>query len=314
MLPVLRDKQTLCRGIISQLEPRHRLHASGNSRHKDLPPPPPPPSRQRTAGSQGSLHRSNPDAGPTYDPSLRRKYDPLGWNFPMHGIDSRPRPPSVEESNDVGFVDGSVLSQPSSINDIGSPSSPSSRRTSTSGHPFRDADTQLTASKVSADRSSSSSMVPPSKIPQRSPAVPGRTNIKGRENLFDSQPATTIERPMTIPASSTSQFTSQVHAGTTKSKKGILGFTSDMGEIGTSDDPVRFTHLGFSSSAGDFSGLPKEWKELLRMSNISRAASSIWDEMGTVIDQSRDEACLSAGLQDLVSSLIGAACSMRDPK
>ena len=87
-----------------------------------------------------------------------------------------------------------------------------------------------------------------------------------------------------------------------------------MGEIGTFDDPVRFTHLGFSSSAGDFSGLSKEWKEFLRMSNISRAASSIWDEMGTVIDQSRDEACLSAGLQDLVSSLIGAACSMRDPK
>lgn len=63
----------------------------------------------------------------------------------------------------------------------------------------------------------------------------------------------------------------------TKSKKGMLGFmseflnTSKRPEISTPYDPVHLTHVGFNSSTGEFTGLPKEWQQLLQESGISRS-------------------------------------------
>ncbi|KAG6890109.1 Serine/threonine-protein kinase smu1 [Termitomyces sp. Mi166 len=64
---------------------------------------------------------------------------------------------------------------------------------------------------------------------------------------------------------------------TTKSKKGVLGFMSEVfnpskrPEISTPYDPVHLTHVGFNSSTGEFTGLPKEWQQLLQDSGISRS-------------------------------------------
>lgn len=63
---------------------------------------------------------------------------------------------------------------------------------------------------------------------------------------------------------------------TTKSKKGVLGFMSVFNptkrpEISTPYDPVHLTHVGFNSSTGEFTGLPKEWQQLLQESGISRS-------------------------------------------
>ncbi|KAF9530409.1 kinase-like domain-containing protein [Crepidotus variabilis] len=64
---------------------------------------------------------------------------------------------------------------------------------------------------------------------------------------------------------------------TTKSKKGVLGIMSEMfnptkrPEISTPYDPVHLTHVGFNSSTGEFTGLPKEWQQLLQESGISRS-------------------------------------------
>ncbi|KZS90752.1 PBD-domain-containing protein, partial [Sistotremastrum niveocremeum HHB9708] len=41
-------------------------------------------------------------------------------------------------------------------------------------------------------------------------------------------------------------------------------------EISTPYDPVHLTHVGFNSSTGEFTGLPKEWQQLLQESGISR--------------------------------------------
>ena len=67
-------------------------------------------------------------------------------------------------------------------------------------------------------------------------------------------------------------------SGTTvKSKKGVLGFMSEVfnstkrPEISTPYDPVHLTHVGFNSSTGEFTGLPKEWQQLLQESGISRS-------------------------------------------
>ncbi|KAJ6581520.1 kinase-like domain-containing protein [Mycena capillaripes] len=58
-----------------------------------------------------------------------------------------------------------------------------------------------------------------------------------------------------------------------KSKKSVLGFifnTQKRPEISTPYDPVHLTHVGFNSSTGEFTGLPKEWQQLLQESGISR--------------------------------------------
>ncbi|CAL1708837.1 unnamed protein product [Somion occarium] len=68
-------------------------------------------------------------------------------------------------------------------------------------------------------------------------------------------------------------------------------------------DPVHLTHMGFNSSTGEFTGLPKEWQQLLQKSSISKSEqekdsqvvmgivkfyqegqgdTSVWDKMGTV--------------------------------
>ncbi|KIK96044.1 hypothetical protein PAXRUDRAFT_32643 [Paxillus rubicundulus Ve08.2h10] len=92
-----------------------------------------------------------------------------------------------------------------------------------------------------------------------------------------------------------------------KSKKGMLGFMSDFlntskrPEISTPYDPVHLTHVGFNSSTGEFTGLPKEWQQLLQESGISRSDQEknpqavmdivkfyqeghgdVWDKMGAV--------------------------------
>jgi p21-activated kinase 1 len=63
----------------------------------------------------------------------------------------------------------------------------------------------------------------------------------------------------------------------TKGRKGMLGFmpsflnSSKRIEISTPYDPVHLTHVGFNSSTGEFTGLPKEWQQLLQDSGISRS-------------------------------------------
>ena len=94
---------------------------------------------------------------------------------------------------------------------------------------------------------------------------------------------------------------------TIKSKKGMLGLMSEMfnptkrPEISTPYDPVHLTHVGFNSSTGEFTGLPKEWQQLLQESGISRSEQEknpqavmeivkfyqeghgdVWDKLGNV--------------------------------
>lgn len=99
-----------------------------------------------------------------------------------------------------------------------------------------------------------------------------------------------------------------------KPRKGVLGFMSVFNpskrpEISTPYDPVHLTHVGFNSSTGEFTGLPKEWQQLLQDSGISRSdqekhpqavmeivkfyqegqADNVWDKfgkLGNISDQS----------------------------
>lgn len=55
----------------------------------------------------------------------------------------------------------------------------------------------------------------------------------------------------------------------------MLSFMSFMSnnkrlEISTPYDPVHLTHVGFNASTGEFTGLPREWQQLLQDSGISK--------------------------------------------
>ena len=90
----------------------------------------------------------------------------------------------------------------------------------------------------------------------------------------------------------------------------MLGFVSDLlgsnkrVEISTPYDPVHLTHVGFNTSTGEFTGLPKEWQQLLQESGISRTeqernpeavmeivkfyqegggGGDVWDKMGSAL-------------------------------
>ncbi|KAI0741688.1 kinase-like domain-containing protein [Daedaleopsis nitida] len=137
---------------------------------------------------------------------------------------------------------------------------------------------------------------------------PQMQNI-GQYNTYDAPlpPAPyTPSTPSTISAAGSRTRSST----TTKSKKGMFTFMSDFlntskrPEISTPYDPVHLTHVGFNTSTGEFTGLPKEWQQLLQESGISkseqeknpqavmeivkfyqennRGDTSVWDKMGAV--------------------------------
>ena len=115
--------------------------------------------------------------------------------------------------------------------------------------------------------------------------------------------------PADTPASIAAGLRSRSGTTATKSKKGMFNFMSDLLssskrlEISTPYDPVHLTHVGFNTSTGEFTGLPKEWQQLLQESGISkleqeknpqavmeivkfyqegRAEGSVWDKMGAI--------------------------------
>ncbi|KAI0704159.1 kinase-like domain-containing protein [Earliella scabrosa] len=131
----------------------------------------------------------------------------------------------------------------------------------------------------------------------------------GQYNTYDLPPLPPAPYPST--PSTISAAGSRTRSGTTtKSKKGMFTFMSDFlntskrPEISTPYDPVHLTHVGFNTSTGEFTGLPKEWQQLLQESGISKLEqeknpqavmeivkfyqennggnSSVWDKMGAV--------------------------------
>ena len=161
------------------------------------------------------------------------------------------------------------------------------------------------------------------------PPRPSRANTANLNDLFiDDQPLTSPTSPSSrrmsspAPVYTTTPFyadpaeplpeqTRSRSNTQSKQKKGVLGFifnTTKRPEISTPYDPVHLTHVGFNSSTGEFTGLPKEWQQLLQESGISRseqeknpqavmeivkfyqeANGSNWDKLGAIPDTAVDD-------------------------
>ncbi|CAE6532450.1 unnamed protein product [Rhizoctonia solani] len=118
------------------------------------------------------------------------------------------------------------------------------------------------------------------------PPRPSRANtatLSDFEDLYDEPvPAPEMLSPKELPAPppvpTSSGFGTRSRSGTgnAKGKKSMFSFMDNFltaqkkPEISTPYDPVHLTHVGFNSSTGEFTGLPKEWQQLLSDSGISR--------------------------------------------
>ncbi|KAI0695360.1 kinase-like domain-containing protein [Cerioporus squamosus] len=149
--------------------------------------------------------------------------------------------------------------------------------------------------------------VDPSEIPAQTPQMQPNTQYAANYDLPPLPPAPYApSTPSTISAAGSRSRSST----TAKSKKGVFTFMSDLlntskrPEISTPYDPVHLTHVGFNTSTGEFTGLPKEWQQLLQESGISRTEqeknpqavmeivkfyqetnrgdTSVWDKMGAI--------------------------------
>lgn len=144
-------------------------------------------------------------------------------------------------------------------------------------------------------------------VPPPTPNVSHDTYSDSPETQSLPQLPPVIDGPAAVQTSSGIRSRSGTTA--TKSKKGMFNFMSDLlntskrPEISTPYDPVHLTHVGFNSSTGEFTGLPKEWQQLLQESGISkseqeknpqavmeivkfyqegRGEGSVWDKMGAI--------------------------------
>lgn len=61
-----------------------------------------------------------------------------------------------------------------------------------------------------------------------------------------------------------------VFGGFVNSMSDVFSQQTKKVEISTPYDPVHLTHVGFNSDTGEFTGLPREWQQLLQDSGISR--------------------------------------------
>jgi p21-activated kinase 1 len=178
--------------------------------------------------------------------------------------------------------------------------------------------------------------------------------IKTRDPAYYADPAEPMP-PLTLDAifstsnssagliSSSSMNGSRLRNSTAnKGKKGMLGFMSELlnsskrPEISTPYDPVHLTHVGFNTSTGEFTGLPKEWQLLLQESGISRTeqeknpeavfeivkfyqegGGDVWDKMGAAMKnstpssrtQSPQKTMVEDGLHSPVSIVLAACLS-----
>ncbi|KAH9004573.1 Pkinase-domain-containing protein [Lactarius hatsudake] len=268
------------------------IHAAAAANYKDpfVPsrqaPPPPPPPAPASAPAHISHHGSSllaPESKPSplHPPSPRLNLIPFSTapSTPQQEFSSFILPPTMASSSLPPTPPRPSRANTVNLTDLYPDTSPPPIQGTATNHlldglpreSYSDAGSLVTATTPTA--------YAPSVAPPFSPPPPDRMGTTSRS------------RSGTV---------------TAKGKKGMLGFMSDFlnsnkrPEISTPYDPVHLTHVGFNSSTGEFTGLPKEWQQLLQDSGISKSeqeknplavmeivkfyqeggGGDVWDKMG----------------------------------
>ncbi|KAH9992742.1 kinase-like domain-containing protein [Russula compacta] len=240
-------------------------HKSRNSLHK-----PPPRSQKRTVSTAPStIHEAESDPFSTAPSTPQDEFS--SFTLPsvkdMAASSMPPTPPRPSRANTVNLTDFYADSGPPPVHGT----APAPVLDGLPTESYGDSQSFITASSMTA-YAPSAAVTP-----------------------FSSS----IDRMGTVPPRARSGTV------TAKGKKGMLGFMTDFlnsnkrPEISTPYDPVHLTHVGFNSSTGEFTGLPKEWQQLLQDSGISKSdqeknplavmeivkfyqegGGDVWDKMG----------------------------------
>ena len=293
-----------------------------------------------------------PHSADSYKGPLPSRHSPPAP--PIHTVLNNPRSPTETTASAFPRVRNSLQKSPPRAHKHSYPpsTSPTSPRPAESDPFAANGSTPLSLTVVPNPNGMASPLSPPPR--------PSRANTATLHDLYPSQAAIAARRLSTPPPSSTDtqfyadpnesvppltpiDFTlnspaglppvgTRSRSGTTsaKSKKGVLGFMSELLntpkrlEISPPYDPVHLTHVGFNSSTGEFTGLPKEWQQLLQESGISRSDQEknpqavmeivkfyqeghgdVWAKMGAVPDPSPSP-MLDDGFQNPVSKTLSA--------
>jgi p21-activated kinase 1 len=240
-------------------------HKSRNSLHK-----PPPRSRGRSESTAPTtIHEAESDPFSTAPSTPQQEFSSFTLPSTKEMTTSvPPTPPRPSRANTVNLTDLYVDPNPTPVH-----SAPSTAHLDGFSGDYGDSQSFVTAA-------SSTVFTPSSGVTSFSSPAPDRMGMG------------TVSR-------------SRSGTITAKGKKGMLGFMTDFlnsnkrPEISTPYDPVHLTHVGFNSSTGEFTGLPKEWQQLLQDSGISRSdqeknplavmeivkfyqegGGDVWDKMG----------------------------------
>ncbi|KAF9218962.1 Pkinase-domain-containing protein [Gyrodon lividus] len=278
-------------------------------------PPPPPQS--------ASFRSKTPVDGSATPPRVRNSLQKQPSRARKHSFPSSTPPPTRVDHDPFAAISspGAVISNSAPLNTL---SSKPSGMTSPPPRPSRANTANLTdifpTHSVIATRRLS---VPANAVIAE---LPFTTDPSESAPSLPSNDAVAIAQGNNTPSNNSSGTRSRSGTLATKSKKGMLGFMSDFlntskrPEISTPYDPVHLTHVGFNSSTGEFTGLPKEWQQLLQESGISRSEQEknpqavmdivkfyqeghgdVWDKMGAVETTpyiGAQKALADAGLQN----------------
>lgn len=248
------------------------LHAAAAASFKDpfipsrqAPPPPPHSSSVRAKTPTDNTNLSSPASPPRIRNSLQ-KPNPRTRKRSLPTGAAIPRIPENDPfaANNYG-ADTSLINPNNKPNGMSAgtspPPRPSRANTATLNDIFPTASSSLASRRLSTPVTSTLTDGPFYADPNESMPSGASAELQGTPNM----------------ASLSSGTRSRSGTTTAKSKKGMLGFMSEFlnttkrPEISTPYDPVHLTHVGFNSSTGEFTGLPKEWQQLLQESGISRS-------------------------------------------
>lgn len=104
-----------------------------------------------------------------------------------------------------------------------------------------------------------------------------------------------------------------VFGGFVNSMSDVFSQPSKKIEISTPYDPVHLTHVGFNSDTGEFTGLPREWQQLLQDSGISKQDQEANPQAVMDIVAFYQDATQHASEEDAVWKKFGGAKGSKGP-
>ncbi|KAF9926162.1 signal transducing kinase of the PAK [Linnemannia zychae] len=174
------------------------------------------------------------------------------------------------------------------------PQSPASSYGSTPASPLHHSESTTSAKEHSTQpQFPAPPRVPPPKKGPPPPQKPSRHNNDYRHNPQDSMRSYSTENtisltthhyhspsPKSYSSRSHQHYDSSEYSSNRSTFKGVFSnIVSSMSDLLSSDkkmeisspyNPVHLTHVGYNLDTGEFTGLPKEWQQLLQESGISK--------------------------------------------